>query len=159
MILVWPGRSAIALTAIFAAYAVITGILQLVAGIASKGAGDWSRIGHIALGIVFMVGGILAFANLGLTAVSLAVFLGIMVGVLWRMEGVLALSTLSDSSWKVVSVLFAVISIIAGITLLFSPLFGAVTLFWLLGIALVVLGIVNIVRAILFGRRAARALA
>ena len=53
---------------------------------------------------------------------------------------------------KVWSIIFAVISIIAGIVLLFSPLWGAAILWWLLGIALIVLGIINVVRAFTFGK-------
>ena len=39
---------------------------------------------------------------------------------------------------------------VAGIYLLFNALIGAAVLWWLLGIALVVLGIINIVRAFTF---------
>ena len=48
----------------------------------------------------------------------------------------------------------AIISIIAGGVLCFSPLLGAVALWWLLGIALVVLGILQIIRAFSFGKKA-----
>ena len=46
----------------------------------------------------------------------------------------------------------SIISIIAGVTLLFSPIWGAVILWWLLGIGAVVFGIINIVRAFSFGK-------
>ncbi|MCK8609365.1 hypothetical protein [Agromyces sp. C10] len=36
--------------------------------------------------------------------------------------------------------------------LLFSPLWGAVILFWVTGISLIILGIMQIVRAFTFGR-------
>ena len=38
----------------------------------------------------------------------------------------------------------------AGIILLLSPLWGAIVLWWLLGISLVVLGIIQVVRAFTF---------
>ena len=46
----------------------------------------------------------------------------------------------------------AVISIIAGIYLLVNALLGALVLWLLLGIMLIVLGVVQIVRAFTFGR-------
>lgn len=49
-------------------------------------------------------------------------------------------------------VVFVVAGIVAGIVLLLSPLWGAAVLWWLLGISLVVLGIINIVRAFRLGR-------
>jgi len=103
---------------------------------------------------VFIIAGILAFTNLVLTTAWLAVFLGVMVGIMWIIEGIVALTTLGDSSSKGFSIFFAIISIIAGGVLCFSPLLGAVALWWLLGIALVVLGILQIIRAFSFGKKA-----
>ncbi len=152
LILVWPGKTAVVVTAIVAIYVVAAGLAYAGLGIFSKTKGGWSRIGYIALGVLFIVAGIVAFSNLTATAVWLAVFIGILVGILWLIEGVVSLSTLSLSPSKGWTVFFAIISILAGITLLFSPLYGAVVLWWLLGISAVVLGIVNIVRAFTFGK-------
>jgi uncharacterized membrane protein HdeD (DUF308 family) len=82
--------------------------------------------------------------------VFLAVFLGILVGIMWIVEGVVALTTLGGARSKAWTAFFAILSIVAGIILLFSPLWGAVVLWWLLGISLVVLGILQIVRAFTF---------
>ena len=67
---------------------------------------------------------------------------------MWIVEGIVALSTLGDAASKGWSIIFAIISIIAGIVpALLRRSWGAAVLWWLLGIALVVLGIINIVRA------------
>ena len=113
--------------------------------------GGWSRLGHIVLGVLFIIAGVIAFANLSQTTAWLAVFVGILVGILWIIEGVVSLSTLGDARSKGWTIFFAIISIIAGIVLLFSPLLRRRVLWWLLGIALVVLGIIQIVRAFSFG--------
>jgi uncharacterized membrane protein HdeD (DUF308 family) len=150
LILVWPAKTAMVVTAIIAIYAIAGGLVYAGLGIFSKSMGGWSRVGHIVLGILFIVAGIIAFANLADTTGWFAVFIGILVGIMWIVEGVVSLTTLGGSSSKVWSVIFAIISIIAGIMLLFSPLWGAAVLWWLLGISLVVLGIVQIVRAFTF---------
>ena len=72
---------------------------------------------------------------------------------MWIVEGVVSLSTLGDAASKGWTIFFAILSIIAGIVVLFSPIWGTVVLWWLLGISLVVLGIINIVRAFTFGKR------
>ena len=150
LILVWPGKTAVVVTAIVAFYAIAAGLVYAGLGIFTRQRGGWSRVGHIALGIVFIIAGIVAFANLNVTAAWFATFVGILVGIMWIVEGIVALSTLGDAASKGWSIFFAIISIIAGIVLLFSPLWGAAVLWWLLGIALVVLGIINVVRAFTF---------
>ncbi|GAB3796396.1 HdeD family acid-resistance protein [Humibacter antri] len=150
IILVWPGHAAVALTAVIAAYAIIGGLVYAGLGIFSKTMGGWARVGHIILGIVFIIAGIIAFTQLSHTAVWLAIFLGILVGIMWIVEGIVALTALGTSTSRGWSLFFAILSIIAGIILLFSPLWGAVVLWWLLGISLVVLGIIQIVRAFTF---------
>ncbi|WP_106813847.1 HdeD family acid-resistance protein [Microbacterium timonense] len=150
LILVWPGKTAAVVTAIIAIYAIAAGLVYAGLGIFAKTKGGWARVGHIVLGILFIIAGVVALFNIGQATAWLALFLGILVGILWIVEGVVALSTLGDAASKGWSIFFAILSIIAGIILLFSPLWGAAVLWWLLGIALVVLGIINIVRAFTF---------
>ncbi|EIC08874.1 hypothetical protein HMPREF1529_02826 [Microbacterium sp. oral taxon 186 str. F0373] len=152
VILIWPGKTAMVVTAIIAIYAIVAGLVYAGMGIFATGKGGWSRVGHVLLGVLYVVAGIVAFSNLGLAALSLAVFLGILVGIMWVIEGVVALSTLDLAPSRGWTIFYAIISIIAGVTLLFSPLWGAVVLWWLLGISAIVMGIVQIGRAFSFGK-------
>lgn len=152
LILVWPGKTASVVTAIIAIYAIAAGLVYAGLGIFSKTKGGWARVGHIVLGLLFIIAGIVMFANLQAATGWFALFFAILVGIMWIVEGIVALSTLGDASSKGWSIFFAIISILAGITLLFSPLYSALVLWWLLGIALVVLGIINIIRAFTFGK-------
>lgn len=153
LILVWPKESASVVTVIIAIYAIIGGLIYAGLGIFSKSIGGWSRIGHIVVGLLFVIAGILMFANLQATTTWLLVFVGIVVGIMWIVEGIAALSTLGDAPSKGWSIFFAIVSIVAGIVLLFSPLY-IVALWWLMGIALVALGIIQIVRAFTFAKSA-----
>jgi uncharacterized membrane protein HdeD (DUF308 family) len=150
LILIWPGRTAQVLTGIIAAYAIIAGIVYAALGIFSSTKGGWARVGHVALGILFVVVGIVAFANLAAFTVSFAVFLGVLVGVMWIVEGAVSLSVVGESSSRGWTIAFAILSIIAGVMLLFTPLWGVLVLWWLLGISAVALGIVNIIRGLSF---------
>ncbi len=150
LILAWPGKTAMVVTAIIAIYAIVAGLVYAGLGIFAKTKGGWARVGHIALGVLFIIAGVVALFNLGQTTVWLALFLGILVGIMWIVEGIVALSTLGDAASKGWSIAFAILSIIAGLVLLFSPIWGAVVLWWLIGISVIVLGLVNIIRAFTF---------
>lgn len=150
LILVWPAKTAAVVTAIIAIYAIAAGLVYAGLGIFSKTKGGWARVGHIALGVLFIIAGVVALFNLGQTTAWLALFLGILIGIMWIVEGIVALSTLGDASSKGWSIFFAILSIIAGIIVLFAPILGVVVLWWILGISLIVLGIINIVRAFTF---------
>lgn len=152
LILVWPGKTAMVVTAIIAIYAIAAGLVYIGLGVFTSGKGGWARLGHILLGVLFVIAGIIAFMNLGATTAWLAVFVGILVGIMWIIEGIVSLSTLNLAPSKGWTIFFAIISIIAGITLLLSPLWGAAVLWWLLGISAIVLGVINIFRAFSFGK-------
>ncbi|MGO1538949.1 MAG: HdeD family acid-resistance protein [Leucobacter sp.] len=151
LILFYPGKSAVVsmtiVAGILAAYALVTGAVYVGSAIFSKSQGGWARTGHIVLGLLYVVAGVVLMVNLTATGGFLALFLAIVIGVMWMMEGITALFTLSQNPNRVWTIIYSIISIIAGLTLAFSPLMGAITLWWLLGIGLVVMGVVQVVRA------------
>lgn len=151
LIIFFPTKSgAVAMqivAAVMAAYALVVGVVYIGTSLFSRTLGGWARTGHILLGLLYVIGGVIMMVNLGATAVVLAIFLSVTIGILWLFEGVLALTMLKQSSNKVWTVIYAVISIIAGVVLLLSPILSAITLWLLLGVSMVVLGIVQVVRA------------
>ncbi|MCK2037906.1 DUF308 domain-containing protein [Microbacterium sp. SSW1-49] len=147
-ILVWPTKAAVALTGVIAVYAILAGIVYVALGVFAKNLGAGGRIGHVLLGLLYVVAGVYAFFSLQQSAAFLALFLTIMVGLMWVIEGFTALLTLGRSGSKAVDAVFAIVSVIAGFTLLSGPLWGAIFLWWFLGAALAVLGALNVVRAI-----------
>src|SRR5690625_1567149 len=153
LILAWPAATAMIVTAIIAIYAVVAGLIYAGAGISARPRGGWARLGHIVLGLVFVVAGILAFLNLGRTTAWLAVFLGILVGIMWIVEGIVSLSTLSEAPSRGWTIFFAILAILAGIVLVTTPFWGVAFLWWLLGIFFVAIGIVQAIRALTLGRR------
>lgn len=153
LILAWPGKTAMVITVLVAIYAITVGAVYAGLGIWSKSKGGWARVGNVVLGLVFIAAGIIAMLNLGATTLALAFLLGLIVGIMWIVQGVVSLSTLGDASSRGWTVFFALLSIVAGILMLFSSMWGIELLYWLLGISLVVLGVIQIVRAITFGKK------
>lgn len=151
-LLVWPVKSAVIVTAIFASYLIVAGVVYIGLGIFSRAKGGWSRVGHIVLGLLYIVAGVIAFFNLNVAAATLALVVVIFIGVSWIVDGVVALSLLGSDGSRVWTLIYAIFSIIAGIIVLFSPVIAGFALWLLLGISLVVLGIVQIIRAITLGK-------
>jgi len=151
LIMVNPLKSAAVMMQIVAVvvalYMVGVGVVYLGGAVFSKSMKGWPRTGNILLGLLYVIAGIILFSNLAATAAVLAMFLSIMIGVLWMLEGALAFSTVKSSGHKALTVIYGIISVIAGLVLIFSPIMGAVTLWLLLGISMVVLGAVQVVRA------------
>jgi len=151
LILVWPVKTAVVVAGIIAVYAVIAGVVNLAIGIFSRKIGGWARFGFLALGAVFLIAAIVSFSNLGAAAAGLAVLVGVLFGISWIVEGVVGLTLIGDSASKVWTIVYALISIVAGFFVLTSPFWGAALLWLWLGVSLVVMGIVQVVRAIRFG--------
>jgi len=151
-VLVWPTKVAVALTGVIALYAIIAGIVYIAIGLLSKRLSTGGRVGHALLGLLYVLAGGFAFSSLKESAAFLAVFLVIMVGVMWIVEGFTALFTLGAVQNKATTIVFAVISVIAGFSVLTSPLWSAVFLWWLIGISMLILGVLNVVRAVI-GRK------
>ena len=101
---------------------------------------------------VFQRPGFTLVANLQATTEFLAVFLGVLIGIVWIIEGIVALVQLGDAPSKGWAVFFGILSIVAGILVLSAPLWAVAIIFIILGISLIILGIVQIVRAFTFGR-------
>ena len=152
LITFWPKNSAVVLTVLLGIYFIIAGLAYAGLGIFSKGISGGARALDIILGILFVIGGIAMVSSPSESAVLLGVFLGVLIGILWIVEGVVALVQSGDAPSRGWAIFFGLLSIVAGIVLLFSPVWGAALLFWILGIALMILGLVQIVRAFTFGR-------
>lgn len=151
LILVFPAVSGAAtmtvIAAIVAAYVLVSGVTYIGSALFTRSMGGWERTGHVLLGVLFLLGGGAMILNLGLTAVTLAVFLSVTVGILWVLEGIMAFTVAARSTSKVWSVVYGVISLLAGLALIISPLLSAVTLWILLGASMLVIGVVQVVRA------------
>ncbi len=148
LIMVWPGKTAAVVTALIGIELVLVGLVYLATGALSAGRGGWARFGLLMLGVLFVVAGIAALTNLGRATEFLAVFVAILVGLVWILEGFVSLFTLGETPSPVWSGIFGVVSILGGVVLFLSPLWAITVLWWLLGAGLAILGLVQLVRAI-----------
>lgn len=155
VILVWPLKSALVITVLIAIYAMVAGVIDIALATVSRGLSGWLRAGLALLGVLFVVASIVAFANLPSTTVLLAVVVSTFLGIAWILDGLLSLLALGgpkdpftpvrrSRGWTIA---FAIVSILAGVVVLLSPLFTALWLWLFIGASLLVFGVIQIVRA------------
>lgn len=151
-LLAWPGKTLGLLAIALGIYFVVSGAVRIVSAVVTLGLPAGWRVLDVGLGALLAIGGVAMFRNAVLSGQTLAVFVTLVVGIGWIMEGVMALAEswrLPSSGW---AVLYAVISIIAGTVVLFSPISSMVFLVIFAGCSLLVMGVSAIVRAFAFGR-------
>ena len=141
--LTWPAITLVTLIMLFAAFAVIVGVLRLVTSLKNRHESGWWLV--LLAGIVSIVTGIIAFAWPGLTALVLLFVIGAQalclgVAALWRT--VRDWSTAQD---KWLTLLSGIASVIFGILAFAWPSATALTLTWLIGIYALAFGVSEIV--------------
>lgn len=159
VLLFWPEKTIAVFAVFLGIYFVIAGIMRLGVGIFARGIGGGIRTLNIILGILLVIVGVVALKNVSTAATVLVIFALAFIGVGWIIEGVMSLvesGRAASSGWAIA---YGILSILAGLVVLFLPASSAVFLILFAAIALIILGIIGIVRAFTFGRDALRATA
>ncbi|OBA33427.1 hypothetical protein A5767_15260 [Rhodococcus sp. 852002-51564_SCH6189132-a] len=143
--LVWPGITVWALVVVFAAYAIIDGIVLVVQSVRDKpeGWGWW-----LAMGVVSVLAGLVALFWPGITALALLyviAFYAILFGITGIVGGI-RFRKVPESGW-VWSVLAGVVAVLFGIVLLIFPGEGILSLIVLLGIYAILFGVLLVILA------------
>jgi uncharacterized membrane protein HdeD (DUF308 family) len=140
IVLVWPGATLVVLAVLFGCYMVISGILGLVEGLSDHHADGFTRASYIVLGVLGIVLGLFCLRRIDVTVLVLAFLLS----VFWIMRGVLDLSIAiqrRDGYSNGLRAFTGVISLIAGILVLFWPGITLYTLLVFAGAWLMVYGL------------------
>jgi uncharacterized membrane protein HdeD (DUF308 family) len=138
--------------------AVLIGVLMIISGLVHVvrvfDSSEQHRVWLGIAGLLFMVAGVVLIRHLHL---SLAL-IGLIVGITWIVQGISALvggfagEVREGRGWWI---FFGVISLIAGIVVVSSPLASVTTLAVLVGIWFVVMGVVEIIGAFMLRRAVA----
>lgn len=147
-----PSRTASAMAWLLGAYWVIAGVVYVAIALFAKGTKTGTRVLDLVLGVLMLVAGVIVASNPSDSALVLGIFLGFYIGVLWVIEGIVTLLQSGDAPSRAWAIFFGLLSIVAGLALFTSPLWGIQLLFLLTAIALIALGIVQLIRAFTFGR-------
>lgn len=159
VLLVEPVKTFTVLAIILGINFLVVGIVRVALSIFTAGVSAGLRVLNILFGILLIIVGIVAIRNSTIAAELLVIFVVVLIGIGWIIEGILALVESGKSESRGWAIAFGILSILAGITVLVLPVASAAVMILVSGIALVILGVVGVVRAFTFGRSALKSLA
>ena len=154
IVTVLPTQSLTVITVLLGVLMIISGIYQLVRVFDSS---ERQRVWHGLAALLFIVIGVVLIRHLHL---SFAI-IGLIIGITWIVQGISALMSgiaIRGSSGAGWLIFFGVISLLAGIVVVSSPVASVTALAVLTGIWFIVMGVMEIVGAFAL-RRAARGVA
>ncbi len=144
-----PGIALLAFIAVFAAYAIIDGVVAAVVAIRERG--YLKRWGWLLFeGILSILAGIFAFAYPGKTALILLFIVAAWAVLTGIVEIVAAITFREYLSQEWALVLAGILSIVFGLILFAFPGAGLLSILWLVGIYSICFGVLFIVRAFQF---------
>jgi uncharacterized membrane protein HdeD (DUF308 family) len=143
---VLPGLTVAFLIALFGVYALIDGVLAIVAGV--KAAEHHERFGSLLLrGILGIAAGIVAFILPGPTAVVLTLMIGAWAIVTGVLEIVAAVHLhRAHGEWLLIA--NGALSVLFGLLLVIVPAVGILTLVWIVGSYAIVFGLIMLMLAV-----------
>lgn len=138
----WPGMTLLTLAIIFGVYAIIDGVMSLMAAV--RGDGRMPRWWLTVVGIAGVLAGLIAIFWPDITVLLLITFMGawFVIRGIFEIIGAFALRREIDNEWTLV--LGGVVSVLFGLIILIAPGGGALALAWLIGTIAIVGGIMFI---------------
>ncbi|MBW3088912.1 DUF308 domain-containing protein [Bifidobacterium sp. 82T24] len=151
-LLLIPGKTMRVVAVALGLYFIVSGVARAIGAIVEPFLpGGW-RVLDILFGTLLVIGGVVIMKDTAFSSEALALIVTITIGIGWIIEGVLTLLeswALPSSGWAVAT---AILSILAGVVILVSPVQSTVWLVMFTACALIVLGVMSLVRALTFGR-------
>jgi uncharacterized membrane protein HdeD (DUF308 family) len=146
MILLWPGISVFALTIVFGAYALATGIVELGGAFSSRVKQErWALVLSGLLGIVL---GTMVLAWPGISALALLYLIGVFAILLGVVTTAGSLWLPLDGGDTALMILSGVVSVLFGIVIFVQPGGGALAVLALIAAFALVTGVSELVLAI-----------
>jgi uncharacterized membrane protein HdeD (DUF308 family) len=136
----WPGLTLVTLVLLYGAFALVDGILSLIAAFTgrAKAIPTWWLV---LAGIAGIAAGVVTFMWPGISAVVLVMFIGAwaMVHGIFEIIGAIQLRKEIDNEWWLI--LSGAVSVIFGVLILIAPGAGALGLIWAIAAYSIAFGI------------------
>jgi uncharacterized membrane protein HdeD (DUF308 family) len=146
MALAWPKLTLFVLVAFWGAYALMDGVIALVAGVRTRDGGKpmWAMI---LVGLLGIGAGVLTFLWPGMTALALLMFIAawaVAMGV-FQIAAAIRLRKEIENEWFLG--LSGLLSVIFGVLMFLNPGAGALTVVWLIAVFSIAFGILLVLLA------------
>jgi uncharacterized membrane protein HdeD (DUF308 family) len=135
---VWPGMTLAVLVLLFGAYALVDGVLTLMAALRG---GAQHRVVNLIEGVVSILAGLAAFVWPGLTALVLLYIIAFWAIVTGVLEIVAAIRLRRAINNELGLIIGGILSVVFGVVLLIAPGAGALAVVFLIGAYAIVFGI------------------
>jgi uncharacterized membrane protein HdeD (DUF308 family) len=156
MIMAWPEATLKVIAVLFGAWLLVHGVVRIVQAVTGGGREGTERAILGLVGVFFIGAGILALRNLLVSLVVIATVIGLM----WLLAGIVDLIAAFSGpggGYRVWRIALGVLSIIAALVILVWPDLTLVTLVYISGVWLVVMGVIQ-VGMVVWARRSVTAL-
>jgi uncharacterized membrane protein HdeD (DUF308 family) len=137
---IWPGLTLVTLVLLYGAFALVDGVLSLVAAF-SGGAKPVPTWWLVVVGLIGIAAGVVTFLWPGITAILLVLFIGAwaLVHGIFEIIGAIQLRKEIDNEWMLI--LGGLLSVLFGAVVLIAPGAGALGLVWVIAAYSIVFGI------------------
>jgi uncharacterized membrane protein HdeD (DUF308 family) len=152
MMMAWPEATLKVVAVLFGVWLLLHGLVRIVQAIGRSDETGGQRAILAVVGIVFVIAGVIALRNL---LVSLAV-LATIIGLMWLIGGIVELISAfagPGGGLRVWRVVVGALSVVAALVVLVWPDLSLVTLVYLTGAWLIVIGLIQ-VAMVIWARRA-----
>ena len=143
MAFAWPGMTLGVLVLLYGAYALVDGVLAIIAAVAGRTSGMpwWALLLEGVMGVTI---GILTFAWPGITALVLLYLIAAWAVVTGALEIAAAIRLRKEIRGEWLLALSGIISVLFGIALVINPVGGALAVVWLIGAYAIAFGVLLI---------------
>jgi uncharacterized membrane protein HdeD (DUF308 family) len=140
LVLIWPGHTVKAMTALFGVYLLLTGGYRFVAAVQLKGVDPVARVVALVLAVLSVAFGVVCLAEPFNAAASLA----LVIGLFWLVSGALtafgARQRARSAPGRSPGMTGGVFAMIVGVLIMLFPGASLVVLAWILGLWLIFFG-------------------
>ena len=143
LIMVWPAATLKVIAVLFGAWLLVHGLVRIVQAVAGGGRDGTERAILGLVGVFFVGAGVLALRNLLVSLVVIATVIGLM----WLLGGIVDLIAAFSGpggGYRLWRIALGVLSILAALIILVWPDLTLVTLVYISGIWLIVMGVIQI---------------
>jgi uncharacterized membrane protein HdeD (DUF308 family) len=147
-VLVWPQLTTLVLVTFISIWLLLIGVISIVGGVGSIRRGGWGWVASILLGILELGVGAYLVQRPGVTLLTIVSLLGLVFVV----QGFVYVantffSPVAAGGHRALSLLFGILSLVAGIWIWRYPLHGTLAFVWLVGLYAIVSGAMQIAMA------------
>jgi uncharacterized membrane protein HdeD (DUF308 family) len=156
LIIIWPRETVVIAAVLLGAQLVVMALFNFVSAFATPGEHLWERSLIAVVAVIALLVGLYLLRH----PFNTVIILGVLLGIFWIINGFVELFVAlgyRGMPGRGLTVLTAVLSLVAGAIALWDPALSLIVLAWILGIWLIVLGVVYGAQALMVRGAARRA--